>query len=314
MKVKVFITGATGYLGAGIVRALLASGEHSVIALIRNPEKFQQLRSWCSERTAQLQSVTGDIRTLQRLPEGTDTIIHAAAQRGFRECEKRRAETIQVNVRGTCNLLRLAARHQAQRFVYISSQSVYGEQQPPWSEEMETDPQGVYAVTKYAGEQLVWAFENLFDLAILRPARIYGVSLFMRWSEIIGEFVQMAYRGQPISVHGDGTQRFDLVHIRDTVECVLQLLDIYPDGWNDTYNVGSGRSVSLNELVAFLAQGAMELGLPTVIVEQHPEIIPRGLAHLELDITYTRRKLGWKPRCSLQEELKEYLTTYAQSQ
>jgi len=309
--VKVLVTGATGYLGAEIVRALLVDG-NEVIALSRSLEKFEQLRRWCDTLEPQLRILEGDICTLRALPQGIGTIIHAAARLGVKECGEHRAETVRVNVHGTCNILRLAARHGVKRFIYISTQSIYGRHPPPWSEEVQPDPQGVYALTKYAGEGLVRAFRDDLDLAILRLARLYGVSLFMRWDELIGKFVRMIHEGLPLPVFGDGTQRFDLLHVRDAAQCVARLLKIYPEGWNEIYNVGGGGSISLNELVERLAQIAMELDLPPVEVERRLEISPTGPSHCELDITRARKRLGWMPRQALQEGLQEYLQAYAQ--
>jgi UDP-glucose 4-epimerase len=311
---NVLVTGATGYLGAEIVCTLLNGDEHTVVALGRDSKKIAQLHERCAEKAERLRTLTGDICTMQHLPAGVDTVIHAAAQRNVRGCENLRAETTRVNIQGTCNLLRLAARQGVRRFVYTSSQSVYGDQHPPWQEESTPDPQGVYAVTKYAGELLVRAFRDTLEWTALRLSRIYGIGQFVRWNEIIGKFVQMTYNGQSIPVHGAGTQRLDFVHVGDAAQCVAHLLDICPQGWNETYNVGGGMAVSLNELLEALSQAAAELGWPAVTVERHPEITPSGPAHLELDISRAQTALGWTPRHSFRDGLREYLIAYAQKQ
>ena len=305
---NVLVTGATGYLGAEVVRAVLGN-RHTVIALVRDLEKATLLCDWCVEAQDRLRILAGDIRTLQHLPTDVDTLIHAAALRGPGECELRCTEAIETNIQGTLNLLRLSTCHGVKRFVYLSSQSVYGDQSPPWHEDALPNPRGVYALTKYAGEKLVHCFGDTLDWSVLRLSRLYGTSLFVRWSEIIGKFVQMAYNGQRIPVHGDGTQRFDFVHVADAARCVVHLLDVHPEGWNETYNIGGGRSVSLNELLETLTQLARESNWATVSVEQHPEIPPSWPRHLELDITRARTQLGWAPRHSLREGLAEYLTT-----
>jgi nucleoside-diphosphate-sugar epimerase len=300
---NILVTGAAGYLGARVIQTLLGNREHRLLALVRRQDKFQRLFRWCQADNQRLIPVQGDIGQLQRLPPDIDTIIHTAAFRFDNDPD----ETKKVNIEGTANLLRLAADSRAKRFIFTSSQSVYGMKGAPWSEEAKPDPQTVYAKTKYAAEQLIQKDKGAMDFVILRFSRLYGVSLFMRWEELIGKFARLVRDGQPLPVHGDGRQRFDLLHIKDAAQCLLRLLQIYPRGWNNVYNIGSGGSVSLNELVEHLSKIAAELGLPPVKIERQPEMVSNSPRHLELNIGHARDELGWSPRHTLPEVLREYL-------
>jgi len=309
--VRILVTGATGYLGAEVVRALLENELFTVIALGRDLEKFERLSHWCGEGSARLQPLIADVCSLENFPSGIEAVVHAAALRAIQGDEDHRAATVQVNIAGTSNLLRLAARHELRRFVFISSQSVYGRCPSPWDESMQPDPQGVYAETKYAGEQLVSSFEDALDFVVLRLSRLYGVSFAMRWGEIAGKFSQLVCEGQSVPIYGNGTQRFDLLHVRDAAQAVTLLLRAHPKGWNSVYNIGSGGSVSINELVTLFSELAVELGLPTVVVERHPELGTNPPPHLELDITRVRTELGWQPHWTLRDGLREYLNAYS---
>ncbi|MGD9394447.1 MAG: NAD(P)-dependent oxidoreductase [Dehalococcoidia bacterium] len=300
---NILVTGATGYLGAEVVHALLGNREHRLSALVRRQKKFQRLFQWCRADSQRLIPVQADIGQLQRLPPDIDTIIHTAAFRFDSDL----AEAQKVNIEGTANLLRLAADANVKRFIFTSSQSVYGMKGAPWNEEAKLDPQTVYAKTKYAAEQLIQKDKGAMDFVILRFSRLYGVSLFMRWEELIGKFARLVRDGRPLPVHGDGRQRFDLLHIKDAAQCLLRLLQIYPRGWNNVYNIGSGGSVSLNELVEHLSKIAAELGLPPVKIERQPEMVSNSPRHLELNIGHARDELGWSPRQTLSEGLREYL-------
>jgi nucleoside-diphosphate-sugar epimerase len=298
---NVLVTGATGYLGAEVIHALLGNRQHKVFALVRSQEKFQRLFQWCHADSQRLTAVKADIGQLQRLPPDIDTIIHTAAFRFDSDPD----EAQKVNIEGTANILRLAANSKVKRFIFTSSQSVYGMKGAPWNEGARPDPQTVYAKTKYAAEQLVR--KDGTDFVILRFSRLYGVSLFMRWEELIGKFARLIRDGKPLPVHGDGNQRLDLLHIKDAARCVLRLLQIYPRGWNDSYNVGGGGSVSLNELVECFSQVTAELGLPPVTIERHPDMGGNSPLHSELDIGQARDRLGWSPRHTLSQGLREYL-------
>jgi nucleoside-diphosphate-sugar epimerase len=300
---NILVTGATGYLGARVIQTLLGSREHKLLALIRSQEKFRRLLRWCRADSQRLMPVQGDIGQLERLPPDVDTIIHTAAFR----FDSNPDEAKKVNIEGTANILRLAADSKVKRFIFTSSQSVYGMKGAPWSEDAKLDPQTVYAKTKYAAEQLIPKYKGVMDFVILRISRLYGVSLFMRWEELVGKFVRLVRDGEPLPVYGDGRQRFDLVHVEDAAQCVLRLLQIYPNGWNDVYNIGSGRSVSLNELVEYLSEITAELGLPPTKTERQPHMAGNSPQHLELDIGHARNTLGWSPRHTLAEVLREYL-------
>jgi nucleoside-diphosphate-sugar epimerase len=300
---NILVTGATGYLGAEVIRALLGNREHRLLALVRSEDKFRRLSQWCRADSQRLMPVQGDIGQLERLPPETDTIIHAAAFR----FDSNPDEAKKVNIEGTANILRLAADSKVKRFVFTSSQSVYGMKGAPWNEGAKPDPQTVYAKTKYAAEQLVGKHKGVMDCVILRMSRLYGVSLFMRWEELVGKFARLIQDGRALPVHGDGRQRFDLVHVEDAVKCVLRLLQIYPRGWNDVYNIGSGGNVSLNELVERLSEITAELGLPPVTIERQPHMAGNSPRHLELDIGHARNTLGWSPHRTLPEVLREYL-------
>ena len=304
---NILITGATGYLGAEVIRSLLPNRKHKLYALIRSKEKFQRLRLWCKADSQQLLPVKADICDLSGLPAGIDTIIHTAAFR----LDNDSIEAEKVNIAATTNLLNLAVKSGASRFIYLSSQSIYGWQGAPWSEKAPTSPKGIYAGSKYAGEKAVCQFSDRLNYLILRPARMCGVSLITRWSELIPQFVGLIYQGKPISINGDGNQRYDLIHVSDVAGFITKILEMYPDGWNDVYNIGGGGSESLNEIVENLTHIASEMQLPPVNVVYKPQIGSGSPSRLELDTTYVRDKTGWIPHFRISDILREYMRAYS---
>jgi nucleoside-diphosphate-sugar epimerase len=301
------VTGATGFLGAEVVRLLLERDKYTVIALTQNPEKLEQLISWC--HCDRIQGLVGDIRSLSQLPQPVDIIVHAAAMRSPR-CEQEPAQCIDVNIAGTANLLQLAMTAGTQGFVFISSQSVYGNQSPPWHEAMTPAPHKPYAISKYGGECLVRRFTTALATTVVRLSRLYGVNPFMRSSDLPRKFARLTVCGAPLPVHSDGSQRLDLLHVRDAARCIVQIVEVYPSGWNGIYNVGSGRSVTVNEIVATLDASARQLGLSPVIVERFLELAARG-QHWELDTRRVQEVFGWEPQVSLHDGLSEHLRAAA---
>jgi UDP-glucose 4-epimerase len=303
---NILITGATGYLGAEVIRNLLPNRRCKLYALIRSEEKFQRLLHWCRADNQQLLPVKADIYALSDLPVDIDTIIHAAAYR----LDNDPVEAEKVNIAATNNLLNLAIKSGASRFIYLSSQSIYGWEGAPWSEKAPARPKGPYAVSKYTGEKAVRLLDDRLNYLILRPARICGLSLFTRWSEFIPQFVSLIYQGKPINILGDGNQRYDLIHVSDVAGFTVKILEMYPDGWNDVYNIGSGGSVSLNEIVENLTHIASEMQLLPVNVIYKPRAGSGSPSHLELDTTHVRDKTGWIPNYQINDILREYMVAY----
>jgi nucleoside-diphosphate-sugar epimerase len=304
----VLVTGASGFLGAQTVGALLERGRR-VIALTRDEGKGEVLYHWAKANRSQLKILSGDIRSLDHLPPQVEGIIHAAALRSP-ACEQDPALAAEVNVAGTANMLRLAVRHGIGKFLYVSSQSVYGSRPAPWGETTPPQPQGAYAITKLAGEQLVRTYASDLMILTLRFPRLYGVGCFQRWEELIAKFARLVVEGKPLPIHGDGQQRFDLLHVEDAAACIAECWERAPQGWGTLYNAGSGQSVTLSELVALFRDLAAEMGLPPVVEEYHPRT-GHSQEHWELDTRRIREEFGWRPRISLRAGLKEYLVTLA---
>jgi nucleoside-diphosphate-sugar epimerase len=299
----ILVTGATGYLGAEVVRALLQRAERSVFVLVRSEEKGRRLLEWCKADRDRLKPVNADLGGLMRLPPDTDTIIHAAAVR----TESHPNEATRANVEGTNHLLDLAVREGVRRWIQASTQSVYGWEGAPWSERAVPNPRGAYALTKYEGEGSVVARKEKLDYVILRIARICGASLYARGNELFPKWVGQACQGMELTISGDGRQRMDFIHVADVTRCIETLVDLHPEGWNETYNVGSGSSVSLNEVVEELSSLLKERGLPRVKVAYKNQGSGDGPSHLELDTTRLRSKTGWNPRHGIRDVLREYL-------
>lgn len=304
---KILITGATGFIGAALCLEFLRRG-HDVGALGRTHEKLERLKARAVDLSGHLEIVQEDICSIQTLPNDVNTIIHAAGL-FYSRALSNPAQTIKVNVGGTARLVTLARNYRTRSFVFLSSQMVYGNSLPPWSEEQCPIPSNVYGFSKYASEEIIWGAREEMDVVVLRLSRVYGVGLFMRWEELVGTFVQRAKVGKPLEVHGDGSQRVDLVHLRDVVHCVALIIESQNQTvWNNTFNVGGGGSISIREIAEAVAEIAKINGFPGVQIHMRHDLVPTSPSHLELNIDRIYKTLGWLPTMTLREGIHQYFS------
>jgi UDP-glucose 4-epimerase len=299
-NVNVFLTGATGFLGFSLARAL-AEGGHRVTGLARSDaSRDRALRAGLAE--AGISFVTAPLDALAELPASTECVIHAAgllSRPGLAW-----TDAMAANLGATVGLLRLASVAHASRFVVVSSQSVYGSDGAPWSEDAPLNPLGPYATSKAAAEVAASAFADAFEVRIARLSRLYGASPFTRWDELPGRLARAVLDGTPMEVRGWGEQRLDFLHVDDAARGVAELA-VHTDLPAGSYNFGSGGSASLNELVTLIAALAAERGLPAPRIVRRLDVSPGAPARLELDASKVARALGWRAQVSLRQGLGE---------
>jgi UDP-glucose 4-epimerase len=163
-----------------------------------------------------------------------------------------------VNVQGTLNVLMAARDAGVQRVVYASSASVYGETQLTIQEEGRRPvPASPTAVTKLAGELYCRLFWRLYGLETvsLRYFNVFGPGQDGESDQaaVIPRFIVRSLRGEPVEVHGDGLQSRDFTYVSDVVQATL-LAAKAPNAAGDIFNIGTGESHTVMEIVFFLSK------------------------------------------------------------
>ena len=205
---NVFVTGATGFVGAHLVKALLARGDR-VAALVRRPALAAQL-GWGPE----VRLVRGDLAAEDALREGAagaDVVYHVAGQIAARNA----AEFMMCNRDGTASVLEAARDGGARRVVFVSSLAVAGPTTPghPIDETRPPAPVTDYGRSKLAAEVLVRAMP--FEWSIVRPPMVYG-----EWDRATLKIFQLARRGV-VPVFGDGSQELSVIHAEDLARSLI---------------------------------------------------------------------------------------------
>ena len=248
MSVKpgaVLITGGAGFVGSHVARRLAASrtvyvlddlstGDHANLP----PQVAFQLGDIRSETDVR-RAVANDIEVL----------VHCAAQTSVARSMANPEDDWEINVAGTHQVARLARQYGVKRFIYFSSGgALYGETKRAAGDSTMPRPASHYGLNKYAGEQIVRLEAPSY--AILRPSNIYGPGQRAdQEGGVVAIFIERLLAGRTIDLHGDGRQRRDFVYVDDVVDAVELAIE-WP---NDViWNVASGRSVSIVELLATL--------------------------------------------------------------
>jgi UDP-glucose-4-epimerase GalE len=262
---KILVTGGAGFIGSHLASELLKR-EHSVVIFDNLCSgKIANLRE-ISEKTG-FEFVEGDIRDESRLKaafQGVNAVIHLAALIDISASVIDPASTNDVNVTGTLNVLREAARCKVKRFVFASSTAVYGDSQTlPINENVIVNPISPYAASKLAGEAYCKAFMGSYGLStvVLRFFNVYGPrSEKSPYCGVITKFLQQANKGETINIYGDGKQTRDFIHVKDIVEALILALEAKEvDG--ETFNICTGIPTSINDL-ASAVQTATQKDLP----------------------------------------------------
>jgi nucleoside-diphosphate-sugar epimerase/carbamoylphosphate synthase large subunit len=297
-KEALLITGATGWLGKQIVNALFERDIYeTIILLVRNnrgSEFNNRLFDTRRIRIVQTSEYLNGTWSIGRI----DTILHLASGRS-----PDGAEAIADGLKFTEQLVTDAALFQIPAFINISSQSVYGlKQKPLWSESLPLAPETPYAMAKTASEYMVESLRRHnrpTHTTSLRLSRLYGYGEGMRWSELPHQFAHRAVKGEKLIIQG-GNQRFDLIHIDDAVEAIIQVLGSDPQTWRTVYNLGCGTSIGIVEIAEHAIESAKNAGCSGASVEIVPD---SNSMEFGMTMDLFQQDFNWVPRVSIKEAM-----------
>lgn len=187
--------------------------------------------------------------------EKPDIVIHGAAESFVDDSIRSAKPFIHSNVVGTQVMVDMALKHSVERFVYISTDEVYGQLNvgdPSWTEESPVKPRNPYSASKACGENLVYAANQTHGLNynITRCCNNYGPSQPPR--NLIPKVITSILNEQPIPIHGQGKQMREWIYVEDHCSAIMKIVDSAP--MNEIYNIGSGVEKSNLEIVKKIRQ------------------------------------------------------------
>ena len=306
------VTGGTGFVGSNIVRSLAQRG-HSVVCLDLTAADAMvkgYLEPWMSNVTF----VQGDILDQQDVERaasfGIDKIVHAAVFTGILpEVERGRSRSlVDINLMGTTNLLELARRRSVDRFIYVSSGSVYGDGpglDDVLHEDTPPNPRSLYAIGKNTSELLTRRYGELhgFQSASVRLGGPYGpmerVTGHRANQSLLKEWTGNIVRGEPIEV-GDRSAKRSFTYVEDIAQGICAVLDA-PTLKYDVYNNSSAEWTTVAEIVAVLQELRPDLRTTDV---SEKDLSGRAS---RMDVTRMQDDVGFVARFDLATGLRDYL-------
>ncbi|MCW4050622.1 MAG: NAD-dependent epimerase/dehydratase family protein [Candidatus Bathyarchaeota archaeon] len=305
---KVGVTGGAGYIGSTLVTKLLSQGDQAVSVDNQSIGDYNFLKA--HPVGVKSKCVEGDIRDLKLLEEvweGCDTIAHLAALPGLVRCREHPEEAVSVNIYGTYQVMEAARKLDIKRVVFCSSAATYGVPvKMPVTEDHPQKPLNLYGVTKVAGEQVIDTYWDNYGIETvnLRFGNIYGVGVFTRWDTVIPKFVNQAMNGESLTVYGDGEYSRDFVHVQDITKAMMLSLTTEGIG-GEAFNVG-GETLSINQLAEIVKEEiANETGGKAEAVNTAPR--PGETKLFSYDLAKIRGKLGFVNDWTVRKGVKQLI-------
>ena len=303
------VTGGAGFIGSHLVDALVAKSIR-----VRVFDNFstgsRENLSGIGPSPEILEGDLGDSDAVDRAMHGVSTVYHLGALPSVARSVESPLATHQVCATGTLNVLNAARLHRVSKFVYAASSSAYGGFSPEEGqrEDLPVAPKSPYAAAKLAGELYLRAFAATYGIECvsLRFFNIFGPRQRSDspYSGVIALFCNAMLTGRTPVIQGDGSQSRDFTYVANAVSALIKAGQA-PGVSGNVYNVGTGKSVSILDLVA-----ALNRLLGTHIT---PELAPGrtgDVRHSQAIIEQATRDLGYEVIVSFEEGLSRTLQWY----
>lgn len=312
-----FVTGATGFVGANIVKLLLEQGA-KVVCLQRDAVRPSSLDVLAlRDRVTVINGNLEDFSLMERILNEyeIDAVFHLAAQALVGAANRSPLSTFETNIRGTYLLLEACRLSETvKRIVVASSDKAYGSHTSlPYQEDFPLQGRFPYDVSKTCTDLISQSFAHSYDLpvTISRSANIYGLGDLNLSRIIPGTIISVLKNEHPI-IRSDGTPIREFIHVDDVARGYLLLAERIDETKGEAFNFGTNEPVQMLDLVERIIKLiGKENELP-------PRIMLKTKIEREIDAQYLSgekifNKLGWQPQISLEEGLKDTIDWYQQN-
>jgi NAD dependent epimerase/dehydratase len=301
--VPVLVTGAGGFIGSHLAERLVEEG-----ARVRALVHYNALGNWGwledSERRADMEVMGGDVTdrdSMMQAAEGVDTVFHLGALIAIPYSYHAPASYLRTNAEGTLNVLQAARARGARRVVHTSTSEVYGTAlYAPIDEKHPLQGQSPYSASKIAADKMAEAFHLSFGVPVVtvRPFNTFGPRQSSR--AVIPTLITQALAGGTVRLGSLHPTR-DLNYVGNTVDGFLKAAAA-PEAVGETVNLGTGREISIGDLVKLVGR---LMGREIQVSVQSERVRPEKseVERLIADNRKAERLLGWRPEVGLEQGL-----------
>jgi UDP-glucose 4-epimerase len=257
--------------------------------------------------------INGDVRDfnlLEKIMRNVDTVFHLAAQIHVDRSIVEPRLTYEINVLGTLNVLEAARICDVRRVIYVSSSEVYGSAQyVPMDENHPLNTPHPYGASKIAADRMCHAYIETYnmDICIMRPFNIFGPrQKDTGYGGAVSIFTKRVLANMSPIIYGDGEQTRDYTYVKDILVAFDKVLN-YEKPLKEPINFGTGKETKIIDLANKIIELCGKKGeLKPVHVAPRPGEVRRLVA----DFSRARRILGWEPKYTLEDGLREFIDWY----
>lgn len=297
------VTGAAGFIGSHLARTLIENGNTCTTIDNLSTGYVENIPQGCRfiEGNVYDKSVIDQLNG-----EYFDAIFHIAGQSGGMTSFDDPIYDMNSNITGTLLLLDYAKNTGCKRFVYASSMSVYGDENPcPVSESAEIKPKTFYAVGKLASEHYMRIY-TMFGIrsTALRFNNTYGIGQNLKnlRQGMVSIFMAQAIKDHHIHVMGDKNRFRDFVHVSDNVAACIMAANGQEESMYNVYNICTNRKTTYEQLVELIRSN-----LPYDVSVKYEGSTPGDQFGIYCDYSLINKNLGWEPKVKLEDGLKEMI-------
>lgn len=318
---QVFLTGGTGFFGVWLLESFAYANERlglnaSLTVLTRSESDLKKRLPHLFELPG-VHFVSGDVRDFEFPKKRFSHVIHAATAVGVESLQIQSLVQFSTILDGTRRVLDFAQQSGVEKFLFVSSGAIYGDQPRDLTHVPETylgaaDPlltKSTYGETKRLAEHLAWITAQAagFEMKVVRPFAFVGPYLPLNANFAIGNFIRNVLENQPIQIGGDGTPVRSYLYAADL--CVWLWTILISGKSGEAYNIGSEESINIRDLAELIAQGSWVKSPLSVHVAQTP-VPGKPPARYVPNVQKAQTELKLKQSYSLIEAISQTIEWY----